>query len=161
MIPLAITNFNHMKSILSAFILLLCFNLSAQDFFRGNYDKSKSYVLLANPTVANIETVRFLTSNNLLRINNKKVHFVGVYHKDQQYDFIQSINHLRQENIQNIHLHELRKPLAEDQIFQSNDITEEMELLFNHTAGIFFFGGPDIPPSVYGEENTLSVITDP
>jgi hypothetical protein len=39
-------------------------------------------------------------------------------------------------------------------------ITEELKFVFRNSVGIFFFGGPDIPPAVYGEENTLSVVTD-
>jgi putative glutamine amidotransferase len=33
--------------------------------------------------------------------------------------------------------------------------------MFDHSSGIFFFGGPDIQPAMYGEPNTLSVVTDP
>ncbi len=150
-----------MKSVLSVFLLLYCLNLTAQDFFRENFDKNKTYILLANPTTANIETVLFLTEKKLLDVNSKKVHFVGVYHEDQQYNFEETAQFIEKEGLNNIFLHEFRSPINENQLFESNNLSKELKLLFEHSAGIFFFGGPDIQPSMYGEENTLSVVTDP
>ncbi|MCK7529684.1 MAG: gamma-glutamyl-gamma-aminobutyrate hydrolase family protein [Marinilabiliales bacterium] len=34
-------------------------------------------------------------------------------------------------------------------------------LIFENSVGVFFFGGADIPPSVYGGENLYSSTTDP
>ena len=67
-----------MKSILFLLMLFLSLNISAQNFYRENFNKSKTYILLANPTVANIETIKFLTDKKLLKINSREVRFVGV-----------------------------------------------------------------------------------
>jgi putative glutamine amidotransferase len=85
-----------MRSVATIFMLFFLLNLTAQDFFRGNFDKSKSYILLANPTARNIETVKFLTENKLLKLNSGKVHFVGVYHENQLYDFNETIEYIRE-----------------------------------------------------------------
>ncbi len=146
---------------LSVLILFFCINLTAQDFFRGDFDESKTYILLANPTAANIETVQFLIENKLLKVNPQKVSFVGVYHEDQQYDFEETAQFIKKEGLTNFFLHEFRSPMDEKQLFESNNLTQELKFLFEHSVGIFFFGGPDIQPSLYGEKNTLSVVTDP
>jgi putative glutamine amidotransferase len=150
-----------MKSVLCFFLLLFFLKLTAQDFFRENFDKSKTYILLANPTSANIETVKFLTKQKLLKVNPKNVRFVGVYHENQNYDFNEIAQYIKKDGLNNFYLHEFRGPMNENKLFGLNDLSEEIKHLFEHSAGIFFFGGPDIQPSMYGEENTLSVVTDP
>ena len=150
-----------MKAIGTVLMFLFWLNATAQDFFREDFDKSKTYILLANPTVRNIETVKFLTDKKIFKLNTKKVHFVGVYHESQRYNFNQSLNYISQEGLKNFFLHEIRGSLNEDKLFELHEITTDLEFLFKHSSGIFFFGGPDIPPQVYGEANTLSVVTDP
>jgi putative glutamine amidotransferase len=150
-----------MKSYLLLFFLFFCLKLTAQDFFRGSFDKDKTYILLVNPTVRNIETINFLTENNLLKIDRRNVHFVGIYHIAQNYDFGETLHYIESNGLTGFHLHEVREALDEKELFKQNELTNPMEFLFSHSAGIIFFGGPDIPPAVYGEENTLSVVTDP
>ncbi len=150
-----------MRSVATVLMLFFLLNSTAQDFFRGNFDKSKTYILLANPTARNIETVKFLTEKKLLKLNSGKVHFVGVYHENQRYDFDETIEYIREEGLNNFYLHELRGPLNEDQLFDQHDLSAELKFMFDHSSGIFFFGGPDIQPAMYGEPNTLSVVTDP
>lgn len=151
-----------MKKLL-LFLLVSAFSLSlqAQDFFRKEFDQKKTYILLANPTIANIETVNYLLEHNLLRVNSRKVHFAGIYYEKQNYDFEITRRYIESEGLANFRLHELRGDLDKTNLFGPNGFTEELAFLFRHSAGIFFFGGPDIPPGVYGEENTRSVVTDP
>jgi putative glutamine amidotransferase len=150
-----------MKNLLLALLLLTAMNLHGQDFFRKNFNKDKTYILLANPTATNIETVSFLVKNNLLKVNLKKTEFVGIYHQNQRYDFKAAAEYIRSVNLNGFHLHEVRGSLQEDELFLNNIITDELKLLFDNSAGIFFFGGPDIQPSVYDEENLYSDVTDP
>jgi putative glutamine amidotransferase len=150
-----------MKNLLLALLLLTAMNLHGQDFFRENFNQDKTYILLANPTAANIETINFLVQKNLLKVNLKKTEFVGVYHQNQRYDFNAAAEYIRSNNLNGYYLHEVRGSLQEDELFENNQITGELKLLFDHSAGIFFFGGPDIQPSVYGEENLYSDVTDP
>ncbi len=150
-----------MKKLLLAILLLPAIHLHGQDFFRDKPDKEKNYILLANPTAVNIETINFLVQKNLLKVNLKKTEFVGVYHQNQRYDFNEAAEYIRSNQLNGFHLHEVKGNLHEDKLFENNHITGELKLLFDNSAGIFFFGGPDIQPSVYGEENLYSDVTDP
>ena len=47
------------------------------------------------------------------------------------------------------------------EIYNQNKWTETFKKLFDHSAGIFFFGGPDIQPEAYGQNNLYSEVTDP
>jgi len=110
--------------------------------------------------VNNIETIRFMVKNNILKINRKKTEFIGIYHKGQAYDFKQSKNYLKDLKIHGFQLLEISGDLTVGDIFRENSCTDEFKKIFRHSVGIFFFGGPDIQPEIYDEANTHSVVTD-
>jgi putative glutamine amidotransferase len=143
--------------------LLLFFStcLHAQDFFREDFDTGKKYILLANPTVSNIKTVDFLVNKKLLQINPRKVNFVGIYHENQDYDFTETRGFIEKSDLNYFKLHEIKGELNEKQLFKQNSISNDLKFIFQNSVGIFFFGGADIPPTVYGEENSSSVVTEP
>lgn len=149
------------KLLLSLSLLCIAVALFPQDFFRGDFDKEKNYVILLNPTVGNIEVVNFLVSRKLLDIDLNKVSFVGVYHISQEYDFSKSADYLAKNNLPGYFLYEVRGDLPEEALFRENQCTADFRKIFEHSIGIIFFGGQDIPPSVYGEENMYSETTDP
>jgi len=146
--------------------LLICFialflSTFSQDFFNTNFDKHKKYVILTNPTVSNLKTIQFLVKAKLLDINTKKMKFVGVNFAGQAYDFAQAKKYLEENKIENFYLHEINGELTDENLFDENDCTPQLKQVFDNSAGVFFFGGPDIQPAIYGEENTLSEVTDP
>jgi putative glutamine amidotransferase len=96
----------------------------------------------------------------LLKINPRKINFVGVYHENQDYDFTETSRFIEKSELNYFKLHEIRGDLEENQLFEQNSISNDLNHIFQNSVGIFFFGGADIPPSVYGEENSLSVVTE-
>lgn len=150
-----------MKKLL-LFLFISTFSLSGftQNFFREDFNTRKKYVILTNPTVSNLKTVQYLVNAHLLDVN-RKIRFVGVYYEDQNYDFNQTRNYIDEKGLKNFYLHEVRGTLTESNVFDDNDCTADLKTIFENSVGVFFFGGPDIPPAIYGEENTRSVITDP
>lgn len=119
------------------------------------------YIVLANPTARNIETVRFLTENQIFRVNTAEVHFIGIYHSGQSYDFNQSVEYIEENRLSWITLLKLDCDLHPDNIYGDNGCSEIFRDIFRRSVGTIFFGGPDIQPEVYGEENLYSVVTDP
>ncbi len=148
------------KLLLILCILVLSFSGFSQNFFREEFNHHKKYIILTNPTVHNLKTIQYLLNKHLLDVN-RKVKFVGVYYEKQNYDFSQTLNYIEQSGAKNFYLHEVRGDLNESNIFADNDCTSDLKNIFENSIGIFFFGGPDIPPALYGEENTRSVVTDP
>lgn len=149
------------RAIFSFIVICISFALTAGDFPREDYDAKKKIILLANPTSGNIKTIKYLTDNKLLKINIKKTQFVGVYHKDQSYDFNRSRRFIEEQNLKNFYLHEITCTVYSSGLFNENACSSELKSLFENSAGIFFFGGPDIPPAVYEESNSRSIVTDP
>lgn len=134
---------------------------SSQDFFNTEFRKSKKYIILTNPTVQNLKTIRYLVNAHLLDIKKNKMQFVGVYFEDQNYDFAATLKYIEENKLKNFHLQAISGELNEGNLFEENDCTPQLRKVFDNSIGVFFFGGPDIPPGVYDEENTLSVVTDP
>jgi putative glutamine amidotransferase len=145
--------------ILFASIILIT-NSYSQDFFDTDFNTRKKYILLTNPTVRNLQTTRYLKDAKLLDINNRKTKFVGVYYAGQKYDFSETKQYIEEQNLENFFLHEITGELNENNLFANNECSQELKKIFENSIGVFFFGGPDIPPNIYGEKNTLSLVTD-
>ena len=151
-----------MKKLILLLISIACFlGAFSQDFFNSDFNPKKKYIILTNPTVNNLKTIQFLVNAELLNLNLKKEKFVGVYHPGQDYDFNETKLYIENNHLENFYLHEIKGELNAKNLFQQNDCSADLKKVFDNSVGVFFFGGPDIPPGVYGEENTLSVVTDP
>ncbi len=149
------------KLILLFSFIIIAISLSAQDFFRGDFNREKDYVILANPTAGNIEVVRFLLNKGIFRIDQKRVEFVGVYHSGQAYDFSKSADHIASNGLTSFHLHEVRGPLTDETVYGENGCSDDLRKIFNASVGVIFFGGPDIQPALYDQENLYSETDDP
>jgi putative glutamine amidotransferase len=151
-----------MKRLFLVLIAILCLSAAfSQDFFNSEFNKRKNYIILTNPTVGNLKTIQYLVNARLLDISTKKTKFVGVYYNEQDYDFNETKLYIENNKLENFFLYEIKGELNEENLFQQNDCSAQLKKVFDNSIGVFFFGGPDIPPGVYGEENTLSVVTDP
>ncbi len=147
--------------ILIFFLLVLLSGqpLWSQDFFNGKFDRDKHYVLLAHPTVQSLRNILFLADQEIFDTDDAD--FVGVYHRDENYDFRQSIDFIREENISRVHFQEISGHLDVADIYRENSCTKDFRTIFENSAGIIFFGGPDIQPGAYHEQNLFAVVTDP
>lgn len=135
-------------------------NLVAQDFFQQDFDTGKQYILLAHPTVHNLETIIYLSSNSIFKIPENTV-FVGIYSADESYDFQQSIDFVAKEKIKDIHFQAIKGFIDVGDVYKENKATDQYRLIFENSLGIILFGGPDLVPAIYFEANNKSVVTDP
>ncbi len=131
----------------------------AQNFFNTDYDPAKSYILLTNPTVDNIKTMKFLVDRHILFAGESE--FIGIYYYAERYDYSQSIRYIRDNGLEKFHLQRLTGTLTKENIFEPNDFTNNFDIMFSQTKGVFLFGGPDIQPEIYGEDKQFSEVTDP
>ena len=144
-------------------ITLICLSVSlfSQDFFSGEFSRDKKYVILMNPTAGNIGVVTFLLDKGIFSPDAEKIEFVGIWHSSQEYDFSKSAEYIAANNLTRIHLHEVKGPLSEEMVYKQNPCTDDFRKVFSNSVGVIFFGGQDIPPAVYGQENWYSETTDP
>jgi putative glutamine amidotransferase len=142
--------------------LFLAFSLTpgfAQNFVESDVKSNKTYILLAHPTVQNLETIQFLLQNNILKLQDEE--FIGVYSAEESYDYSKSVALLKKPEMNRFHLQKIDGPENANRIFAENCWTKMFRKLFDHSVGIFFFGGPDIQPEIYGQKNLYSEVTDP
>lgn len=158
-------NMAHMRGKKVCVYFLLIFSIfftvsgRAQNFFNSDYDPAKTYILLAHPTVENIEAMKYLVDNHILFVGESE--FIGIYFYAEKYDYSQSIRYIRDNNLEKFHLQRLTGTLTNENIFTPNDFTNNFDIMFSQSKGVFLFGGPDIQPEVYGEENKYADVTDP
>lgn len=147
------------KYILLLFLSLMVNRAFAQNFLENELKPGKTYILLAHPTVQNLETINFLVEHQILRVHNAE--FVGVFSSEEKYDYSNSIRLLKSANMQKFHLQKISGSVSLTDIYKQNGWSPEFKKLFDCSVGIFFFGGPDIQPEAYGRKNLYSEVTDP
>jgi len=74
----------------------------AQNFLESGIKPNKTYILLAHPTVQNLETVHFLLQNNILQLSDAE--FIGVYSDEESYDYNRSVNLIKKPEMNRFHL---------------------------------------------------------
>jgi len=148
------------KFVFTTFICVLFLNsVFAQQFLETSLNPKKTYVLFAHPTVQNIETIHFLLNNNILQVGDAE--FVGVYSEAAAYDYDKSVGLIKKPGMEKFHLQAVKGEQSPSRIYAKNEWSTIFRHLFDHSVGIFFFGGPDIQPEIYGQKNMHSVVTDP
>jgi putative glutamine amidotransferase len=89
---------------------------------------------------------------------------VGVYHQHERYDYARSRHFLDTLSYvdQEIVLREIRDTIHPGVLYQENELSDDYRKIFRQSQGIIFFGGPDLPPEVYGAQTNLHTsIYDP
>ena len=117
-------------------------------------------LVIFNPEVFNVRCLDTLRKNGTFEVPNLTV--VGVYHIKQSTDFAKSREYVAENGLDWFKFHEVSAEISEAVVFKKNACTPEYELILKKADGVIFFGGPDIPPSVFGEKTLLLTdITDP
>ncbi len=117
-------------------------------------------LVIFNPEMFSIECLAALRKNGAIDIPNLTV--VGVYHAKQTDDFAESRKYVEENGLDWFKFHEISAEISEPALFKTNACTPEFEQIVKKADGVIFFGGPDIPPSVFGEKTLLlTEITDP
>jgi putative glutamine amidotransferase len=122
--------------------------------------KKQPHLVIFYPSPGTLRALLSLQENGLIDL--KKVVVVGVFHSLEKTRYSESLRFLKEEKSINLHFHRLEAEVSPAELFQKNAWTQEFEVIFNKSHGMIFFGGPDIPPSLYGEKTLLlTQIEDP
>jgi putative glutamine amidotransferase len=112
------------------------------------------------PSVGSIRALAALRKTGALDVPGLVV--VGVHHAREATDYGEARAYVRENGIDWFRFHTVSADIPEDALFRTNACTPEYERIFRASDGIIFFGGPDIPPSVYKEKTSqLTAIEDP
>ena len=131
---------------------------NAPDHFLLQHEKTTLVILF--PSLDTIKDLVGLKDNGLINFSNLRV--LGVFHEKELTDYQKAQEFARANNLDWITFHPVSGPLAPDDLFKRNSCSAEFEKIFKESDGIIFFGGPDIPPFLFGEKTSLlTIIEDP
>lgn len=112
------------------------------------------------PSAGSIRALANLFAKGIL--DPAGVTVVGVYHEKEATDYVGAARYAADNGLTWMKFHAVDAPIGPDVLFRKNDCTPEYEAIVRKTDGAIFFGGPDIPPAVYGKKTSLlSEIEDP
>lgn len=139
-------------------------DLTAQGNLEGplNASDDKHNLLLTHPTVNNLEVIVNLCSRGLIELDGYRL--AGIYHRQEQYDYSRSRAFLDTLSFEGpeIFLKAFDDSIGPGQLYRDNQLSDDYLTLFRESDGVVFFGGPDLPPEVYGEKTHLHTsIYDP
>jgi putative glutamine amidotransferase len=132
-----------------------------QRFFDGaTADHRETQLTVFYPSVGTIRAVAALRKMGFLEAPDLVV--IGVYHERETTRYEESRKYVAENGLSWFRFHPVSAEITEDALFRRNACTPEFVKIFAGSDGIIFFGGPDIPPSTYGEKtNLLTEIEDP
>ena len=117
-------------------------------------------LVLLHPTVSNIQSMVWMVENKVIDIPG--VELLGVYFDNEAYDYSASERYLSEHKISNYKLHKIEGEIKPEDVFRENSCTPAFRKLFEESDAMLFFGGPDIPAAMYGQEqHLLTEVTDP
>ena len=119
-------------------------------------------LLLTHPTVNNLKVMVHLFEQDMIELQDYRL--VGVYHRRERYEYKRSkafIDTLDYDGPK-IFLREIGDSISADRLYRNNPLTDDFRILFRQSEGAVFFGGPDMPPQVYGAKtHLLTSVYDP
>jgi len=117
-------------------------------------------LVIFDPETGIIDALEALRKNRILDIPDLTV--IGVYHEKQMGDFADARKFVADNKLDWFKFHVVTAEINEAAVFNKNACTPEFEAIVKKADGVIFFGGPDIPPTVYHKKTSLlSSVEDP
>jgi putative glutamine amidotransferase len=141
-----------------AFVLGL--NLSGQVTENAPTDRHGIRLVVFNPEASNILALETLLRARILDLQDLTV--TGIYHLRQTGDFEAAQKTVLENRLDWFRFRSVSCEIGPGAMYRTNACTPEFESIIKEADGVVFFGGPDLPPSLYGEKTLLLTgIEDP
>lgn len=112
------------------------------------------------PSVGTVRHLQALREQGLLDLPELKV--TGLYHLKEATNYQEARKYVQDNGLNWFTFKSFSAEVGPENLFKQNGLTSEFLEIFSNSDGIIFFGGPDIPPAVWGEKTSLlTEITDP
>jgi putative glutamine amidotransferase len=155
-----------LKKVLLSGLLVLALGLSlaaqAPDRYLDSVTAADTSTRLVafDPALVRIEALAGLVQNKILDIPNLTI--IGVYHIKQTGNFTAAKKFVTENGLRWFKFHVVSAEIGESEVFRKNACTPEFEQIARKADGVIFMGGPDIPPSIFGDRTSLlTSIEDP
>jgi len=104
---------------------------------------------IVNPTPDNLKRIFFLSENNFLR---SEIELCGIYHESQSDLISLTREFIVKEACEDFELMIAKGEFDLNSLMQKNECVSSFKHIFDNTDGLFFMGGDDFSPSLYGED---------
>ena len=121
------------------------------DSFPGTSDALTLTVFY--PSVGTLRSLLTLREQRFLPTEGIVV--VGVYHEKEVSDYRASREFVKENRMRWFQFHKITGEMDRRVLFQKNAWSPEFEKIFQKSDGMIFFGGADIPPSLYKDKTNL------
>ena len=120
------------------------------------FSQSKTITRLGimNPTPGILTNALNLVSKNHITADSLEI--IGIYHESQKSSIVATNSFLKRNGYDHVTLKIIEGELLLKNLFEENNCTAQFKELFENTDALIFFGGADIPPSIYNEETFLT-----
>lgn len=141
----------HFQKLRKALIVTLLI-ISTSTIFSQSHSIVKLGVM--NPTPRILSNALNLVSKKLITADSLEI--VGIYHESQSSSINATNRFIKENGYDHITLRIVEGKLLKENLFETNNCTTQFKELFETTDALIFFGGMDIPPSIYNEETFLT-----
>jgi len=117
------------------------------------FTQDKTQILLVNPSLGGVKTFIYFAESGILSVPD--VEFDCVYYSKARTDVDRLESFLEKEDYPFIHVWKFEGDLKPDELFRKNSFSRDFYEIFKKSDGVVFFGGPDVPPAVYGQKTEL------
>ncbi len=157
---------SHLKASIAVpvFLILLWTSLPGQAqqryFDTASVQHQDIRLVACYPSVGTIRAIESIRKAGVFDVKDLTV--IGVYHARELTNYEDAKNYVKTNDLGWFSFHEISADLNESDLFKKNACTAEFETIFKGSDGIIFFGGPDIPPSIFNQKTSLlTQIEDP
>jgi len=110
-------------------------------------------IVMCRPTIDQIRNIVVMKGAGLLGAG--EISLICVYHEKELTDYALSRKYVADRRLKWVSFAELKGKVARGDLFRENIWTLQFREIFEVSDGIIFTGGMDIPPDIYGENNSF------
>ena len=147
----------HFKSILFILFILLMVSLNASGE-QCCHQTDEIVIAMCQPSVSQVKNIEQLYEKDIIPLN--KIKLIGIYHENESIDYEPARTYVEKNKLVWVTFRKITGKVDLGNLFKKNKWTEQFKYIFDHTQGIIFTGGADIPPAVFGEEYDLLTVAD-
>ena len=131
-------------------LIVSTFHCEAQ---RELEDTQKISIGIINPTVGSLRGFADLVENQVLEVRNMQ--FVAINYQIAERDYSKVREYIQDREDDLFQFHLIEGDLKVEDLFQKNVLSNQFDNIFKNTDGLFFLGGADFPPTIFGEKTSL------
>jgi len=132
------------------YLLAISFNCGTQKEFDAS---QKISIGIINPTVGSLRGFANLVKNSILNVNN--LQFVAINYQLAERDYSKVREYIQDREDDLFRFQLIGGELEDKDLFKRNNLSDKFENIIKNTEGLFFLGGADFPPAIYGEKTSL------